>query len=265
MPLKYFIFIIILGPVISITSCSGGYKPVKPSKLQITDGEKLTYGYYSGEERAGGFIMVERISTNSGEVDIYINGIIDPTNKKIKMPENYSNYGEMMRVSLKTASLIDVYNDWTSNAVILDNKGQVAQDYIVDRTNSTVFYVEKFWDGKSVTTRESRIRIKEGFPVYDINSAGLIATRYIDSSGKGIFYVVMPWLFKEAIPASVKIIKKETVTVRAGKFAAVEMGMAITDPFLSMLLSKNVDRFVVWKEEAPRGLILKLGSPWGGD
>ena len=233
--------------------------PTKPRKILVEDGELLKYGTFVGGERYQDINIVSRFSADGKTIKAYVGKHFIGTS--VPMPKKYTYYQRQFVISLATASMVRSFGDYYKEMVAMNQTGEVAFDTEIDQVKNVAVYVSKIWDGFDLRTKTTRVKLKPGYPVWDVASMAFIGSRFLDLSGKGIVYGVYPTMVKEAVPVSARFIKKEAVQTPLGKFETLKYGVGVTDPFLAQLLDSYVKEMSIWIEDAPRGLVIKTQSP----
>jgi len=233
--------------------------PIRPRGIAIEDGERLLYGVYTGGERYQDVVIVSRFSADRKTINVYIGKHFLGTN--LPMPAKYKDYQRQFVISLETASMLRSFGDYTAEFKAENKTGELAFDTVIDPAKNLAVYVSKIWDGYDLRTKTTRVKLKPGYPVWDVPSLAFVGSRYLDLSGKGVVYGVYPTIVKEAVPVSARFIKKEVVETPLGKFATLKYGIGVTDPFLAQLLDSYVKEMSIWIEDSPRGLVVKTESP----
>jgi hypothetical protein len=178
----------------------------------------------------------------------------------------YTNFPGIYKISLENASLLyykgvitaEYMREYYGNRNVNGIKDDMEQELTVSFDKKLAVYREK--TGNKISM--SRICIKEGYPVWDVVSGQLTGLRFMDANKPGMFYIVIPSLFREPLPVSIKVLKKQHITVKAGTFQAVKIGMDIKDPFLGNLfrMMNAANDVNIWMEDSPRGVLLKSES-----
>jgi hypothetical protein len=88
----------------------------------------------------------------------------------------------------------------------------------------------------------------------DFITKNFIAYRLIDPHSQGIMYWVVPFFIKDPVPVTLRIVKKETVTVKAGTFKVNKLDTFISDPFLSRLAGNMLKDASWYVEDSDRRL-----------
>ena len=237
--------------------------PMKAAKLEIQDGEVLKY-IKSGEGTISENEMhvVSKIRNDKlyGKVvDVYLGW---PVGKEKKiMPSIYTNYEDKFTVSLNEASLIYNRIDDFSNNVMNNEKGIFYEMVNVNKTENIAEIETKSWNGNDILQSKSRVKIKPGFPVFDLDALAYVGARYLDIKGPGIVYILEPVIMKEPLPVSLRFIKNEVIDTPCGKFNTVKVGGVIADPFLGKLIKSYMDELFIWVENSERRLVVKIQSP----
>lgn len=248
--------------IMIFTNCAKNtFNPLPASKLSIRDGEILTYGLYKGGEKTYEEKLVARIYPESNTLILYMNG--SGIKEHRGYPSHYTNFSTKIVVSLNNTTMLSYHFDDLTNG--RGNKSDFPDymDIFIDRTNQTASILEKKWNNGNIITTTSRMPVKPGYSVWDMNSLGFICARFLDLKQEGVVYAIIPVIIKEPVLCSFRYLGKETITVKAGRFDTLKFGFSIADPFLSSLLSQYTKIFLVWKEDNARGLIIKTSSPWG--
>jgi hypothetical protein len=233
---------------------------MKARILNIEDGELLHYGTYQSGEKVDNTYNYIKINSNKNLLNIYSHSI-KPGSKSI-LPENFTDYSANYEISLERASISSIlFKNPERN--LKDFKGISEVDFKIDFTNNLAILNLKTRDGAEEKASNSKIRIKPGYPVWDSDSIMYIGSRFLDFDSGGIVYALYPLLVKEPIPGYAKLITKEVIETKAGKFNTIKYGFSISDPFLGRLLDTYVKNFFIWIEDSPRRLMVKIQS--GGD
>jgi hypothetical protein len=132
----------------------------------------------------------------------------------------------------------------------------------IDRKNETANYRETEWDGYKYRTRNSRIKIKAGYPVWDFGSLIYVGARFLDLKSSGIVYGIIPEIIKEPIPVSFKFLGNEVIETKAGRFNTAKFGFYAADIFLSKLMENYKDGYF-WIDESENGRIIEIQIPGG--
>ena len=249
--------------------CSGcGLKQApQPMKLldktAVPDGEFLRYGKYSFGEKTAVIYLVSRLGETAGgeAVDTcYVEGFKPGSGDKI--PSNYRDYHGRRVFSLKTGSLKELFYNWP-----VENLSKNSADpsrfpgeyYRSFRMNGEDLDMEsRVLRNDTTISIKSRVHVKNGYPLWDLDSTTLFSFRYFDMSRPGILYVVIPSLLKEPLPLSFKIIGREKIRTGLGEFETVKLGALISDPFLGKLMDGFVDSTTLWVEDSDRKLLFKM-------
>ncbi len=156
------------------------------------------------------------------------------------MPSNYSNYTSCYIISLDSATLIESEIYFGTNRNIENEPSGFNNSYYwhywIDRENSALNLETKSWDGFQIKIRKDQIKIKQGFPVWDMMSGTFLAARFMNFKGPGFFYFAVPEIVKEPIPVMYKIMGQETLKTPAGEFKTTKLSLKSADPFLGKLL-----------------------------
>jgi len=249
------IYIIIMS-VIAVSGCSiigGGNNPVPVRKADITDGEFLVYGNYTGGEKTGIENIVIRLEKGDKAI-LYI----EDTNSEENMPVYYTNYREQIEVSLTAGSMIKIHKSWLDDMKKANLKGLCGNDIEIS-TNDLAAYCKNYnWDGYQVTTQTSRLPVKKGYSYWDPDSI-ITGMRFLDMTKPGIIYTVLPQIAKEPIPVSFKYYGDVTVNVPGGKFVTGKYGYSISDPFMAKLIGGFHDTSLdfIYMEKSTRGLFVE--------
>ena len=233
--------------------------PMMPKKLLIQDREMLQYGQYIGGERIAGIQMVSEYKNSSNEIITYAEAF--DLSKGEKLPEYLTNYHSFFRVSLSDASLLESYKDIMGYLQKNNKSGMAYQDIKFDKVNSIAETTSKLWDGNELKISTGKMKIKPGFPVWDPGSIIFIGLRYLDVSGPGIVYLVTPQVLKEPMPVSFRVVKKEVLETKAGKFNTLKISFSVADPFISKLMDSYIKTTFIWVEDSERALIVKTDVP----
>jgi hypothetical protein len=235
---------------------------MKAGKFQIRDGEMLTYSVYrNGEENSRvTFVIKTNKDTVWGDTATMYEFLQVITNMR-KMPDDYKNFDGYHTVSLARASLVEETRNWEFA------KGQFRgfpyyQHYEMNIKDETYDYTARYWNGNE--TRESRSRIslknKMQYPIWTMQSMVMIGPRFMDFNGHGIIYLVEPWIFKEPMPLRVRILGREEIETKAGRFKTVKENMDIADIFIGRLLESYTKSMIAWVDESS-GRVIKIKGP----
>ena len=262
--MKQFIYIL-LGLVLSVSGYSANFTPMKAGIPVVEDGEMLKYSdYISGEKTAELYLVYKKESLSGWGDVIKVYEFINSMNKPRKLPLKLSEFEGYYIVSLKNASLVEEYRNF-SNRITSDNlKGPYQHFYQMNADQKQIDYSQKIWDGYESRDTKSRIKIKPDYPVWDGNSIAFLGSRYLDLSSEGMAYLVEPSILKDPIPFTVKIFAHETVTTPVlGKFPAKKYGALISDPFIGKLINSMMSETFMWVEDSPRKLVVKTQNYTG--
>ncbi len=249
--LSIFMFVLIAG-------CSGSFKssvPIKIKALSIPDGEFLKYSKYVNGEKTSTSYFVGRIGPGRHDFTEYIEMVTAGAESNI--PANYTNYHYFIKMSLDTGSLIEQYSDYHDLPQELKLKAPDFIDLKIDYENHLASYVMKIRDKEEERVTYSKVKLKPGFPVWNMTSLLFAGPRLLDIKSKGLLYVIEPFYVKEPVPGTFKIIGKEVLETPAGRFDTLKVGFSSADPFLGKLLETYTQSLFFWIEDSPRGLIVK--------
>jgi hypothetical protein len=228
--------------------------PVKPKTPSVRDGEFLTYSKYIGGEKTDTTYFVTRVNPQKQELNLYIE--MEKAGSEYKFPAHYTNYHYFIRVALDKTGLKDSiwnYHDMPEISMKIPSYSDIHIDY----DNHQAEYTLKIKDGEEEKITHSRSGFKQGYPAWNLSSIMFTGPRCLDVQGGGLLYVIEPFYIKEPVPGTLKIIGKEVIETRAGKFKTLKIGFSIADPFLGKLLDSYTEKMFFWVEDAPRSLIIK--------
>ena len=258
---KLFLFsiqILVILIYVLITGCSGslqGPVPIKMKALSIPDREFLKYSKYVSGEKTDTSYFVGIMGPGGHDFTEYIEMVA--SGEESNIPANYTNYHYFIKMSLDTGSLIEQYSDYHDLPQGLKGKAPDFIDLKIDYENHIASYVMKIKDKEEERVSYSKVKLKPGFPVWNMTSLLFAGPRLLDIKNKGLLYVIEPFYVKEPVPGSFKIIGKEFLETPAGRFNTLKVGFSIADPFLGKLLDIYTQSLFFWIEDSPRGLIVK--------
>ncbi len=229
--------------------------PMKAKKLLIRDGETLHYNIYKNGEKTDNYYNLYRVYNSEERIVVYSQVI--KAGKENMHPENYSNYNFKLEVSLRNVSLTESCYDNYSNMMENNEKGMTYREIIINKNSGQIFYSFKYWDGYTLKSSSGKIKYNPEYPIWDLDSIGMIGGRFLDMRGKGIIYVAEPLMSKTPIPVSFNFIGKEIIETPIGKFDTLKIGGRIADPFLGKLLEGFTKQIYFWLEDSERGLMVK--------
>lgn len=174
-----------------------------------------------------------------------------------KMPVHYTNYHYIIKISLENGSLVEAHSDFHDVPSERNLRVPDFMDLKVDQENHTASCIMKIKENDEERTSFSRMKLKPDFPVLNGTSLFFIGPRFLDISDKGIIYLIEPLYAKEPLPCTFKILGREIIDTKAGRFNTIKIGLAAADPFLGKLLSSIVQNVFFWVEDSPRHLVVK--------
>ena len=60
---------------------------------------------------------------------------------------------------------------------------------------------------------------------------------------------------------SFRVVKKELLETKAGRFNTLKIGFSSADPFISKLMDSYIKTTFIWVEDSERALIVKVDVP----
>lgn len=241
-----------------LCSCSKGNRigqvPVKSRKLHIEDKEYLKYTKYVGGEKVDLVYFVARVDQANHNLIQYMD--MQKIGTGDKMPFYYTNFHYILKVNTENGYLEEAYFDYHD----VPEFGIKLPEFIdtkIDQEKNIATVVMKIKRDETVNTVRSTVKLKPGYPVWDMAGFMFLGTRCMDISNKGILYIVEPFYIKDPVPCTLNELGKEVIETKAGKFNTIKIGFIVTDPFLGSLISAYSQNFFVWVEDAPRSLIIK--------
>ncbi len=255
--------------LIMITSCSANNKLNGPMKIysspDIRDGEFLHWGMYNGGEKESDFYDVTRIVTN-GKGGIYYRLYVDviSVKKGEKLSYEYTNWPVSCLIDPETASAIESVGNLKPDELQDFSKvgasGLVYWRYLLFPEKGLVKYTSRSVTNNINSTMTSTIKIKKGYPSTDALSKNFISYRLIDPGSGGIMYWIMPFFMKDPLPVTLRKVKKETVTVKAGKFNTYKIETSVSDRFLGSLIGEILKDASWYVEDSGRRIPVKAGG-----
>jgi hypothetical protein len=228
--------------------------PIKNKKVVIQNRELLKYSRYFGGENTEIIYFVAGVDETNRRFTEYIDQV--KVSEIEKMPKHYTNYHFIMKVSLDEGYLEEAYFDY-NDLEYNDENVPNFMDLKIDMKSNLATYIIKSGKKDQLKITYSKIHLKPDYPVWNIAAFIWIGPRCLDIKSKGMFYIVEPFFVKEPIPTALRIIGKEVIETKAGKFNTVKAGFTIADPFLGRLLNTFTQKLYFWIEDSPRGLIIK--------
>ncbi len=254
-----FIFISVF--FILIAMCPGknySDNPMKPTPKAIQNGEVLRYSVMEKGTKTGDFTIVNTVDDNSKKITAYMTLV--KIGSKVKIPDHYTNYPSKMIVSLESGSLQYFFEDYQTNAVLDNKKGIVFTELKIDEKSLEANYIEKDWDGCTLKTSSSTLKIKPGYPVWNWNSVMYLGLRYLDPSNPGSVNMVVPHWIKDPFVGSFIFKGREIVETKAGKFNTVKFSWSMGNIFLAMLMEIFYKDYFFWIDEETGILVKETGD-----
>ena len=251
--------------ILIIPGCSGKPPPLQPAHIRIEDGEWLQYKGYNNGEFDYDLTLVTRYEKHPvwGDV-IKTYEFVKSKMMKIEMPKNYSNFQNFYLISKSLASSVEMNRNFMEMTNSSDN-GPVLMKYSYNDDLKEMQYKLINWNGKETTAQMNRIKIKQGYPFWDLTSIIFIGMRFMDITHPGICYVIAPFVFKDPMPGMIQILGKEEIEVPAGKFKTIKVGFKIADSFIGRLMDSYIKDTVIWLEDNESMRLIKMNAPLGGN
>jgi hypothetical protein len=234
--------------------------PMKSGRMEVRDGEFLKYSKFVDGEKSHTFYIVSRVNASNGDVMAYLD--IEKAGQENKIPANYSNYHAFIIYSARYNSIKEHYYN-ISNVNVGEIQARIPTVYDLkidwdrETATSTRIFDDENREGKNSRIILNRQKLIKGFPYWDDDSLMMLGARTLDIKGGGIFYAIVPMFAKDPFPAYFNILGREDVVTKAGAFKTFKIGFIIADPFMGNLLGPLTTRLFLWKEDSPRGLIVK--------
>jgi len=253
---KFIIMIILFSSLVQ--SCVEKYKdePVRSKEISIQNHEFIKYTKYIGGEKTHTVFVVFETDRANHIVRAYIN--ISKVGKEAELPQNYSNYSIKMVVSLDKGSLLEEDLDYTSvkeSDFVLKTPDKSFLK--IDLESYSAYYRVLFNKEGQEKSLLSKFKLKKEYPVWSISSLMMIGCRFMDASRGGILYIVEPNYVKDPVPAYFRVVGKEVLETKAGKFNTIKVGFSTSDPFLGSLLNSYTSEIFFWVEDSARALVVK--------
>jgi hypothetical protein len=240
--------------------------------IDITDGEYLHYGYYSGGEKSSDTYFVTKKETGSnGNLLLRVYSITEDVSGGKKIPDKYTDWPTFYLIDPVRGSTIESrfqnqYSSSTDNDTnSLKNdpyKGLISSHYQLFQDPGYVEYISKVRKGKEITENRCRINLKGNFPTFDANSFFFLPVRVMDIAGGGIMYLVAPELLKEPLPFFFKSEAEESVKVKAGIFDSHRLVVMAGDPFLGAVGEPILKKAAFWVDKKKR-ITVKIQFAFG--
>lgn len=254
---KIFSFLIVI-PI--LVSCSGNKPKVvslKPIQKPVRDGEILRYLLMENDKISGRLTIVNKVDEKEKIITAYT--VYIKENSKYKMPDHFTNYPTVIKIS-KEGSILSFHQDYLTNRVLDQIKDTLYVDLKIDQNSGSAVYIDKTWDGNMLKTVTSRLNIKKDLPVWTWDSTLSLCIRYLDLSGGGFMSMIVPKYVKTSFTGTFIKKNRETIETKAGTFRTIRYTWSMGDAFLSRLMNVYSKNYSFWVDEETGILVKETGS-----
>ena len=255
----------------SVFPLGGGEKqPAKLKKfIDIPDGEFLRYGMYTGGEKmSDAYYVTVHETDEKGKLFYFIyQDVIPYPEGEGKLDEDYTKWPTLYVVDPEIGSVvkgIQLYNISEEAKEGLSQYGVkdiISTHYEFHQDENYVEFIMKMKaDDSVVNVKEKRykVKVKDGFPIWDGGIGIIYAVRFMDVFNGGIVYLVTPQFLKEPMPLTYKKGTRKSIDTEAGAFNVFSLDGTVMDPFLNRLFLGFFQGAAHWVEDSERMLTIYL-------